>query len=190
MTGQGRAKRVGAVAGALALAGVLTGVGTGCTPFMEAIGEAPPSAEPVPCPEGGVRLLEGTGNAAMGLRVGEVQLLNCGTRPYLLAGHPDLRLLDREERPVEVSVGQGSNGVVSSTGLDSAPQPVTLRPGESASVSLLWRNLVTDGTPAEGWVVDLAPKPGAPRLRLRLTVPVDLGTTGKLGVGPWRPAGR
>ncbi|MEU3727031.1 DUF4232 domain-containing protein [Streptomyces sp. NPDC031705] len=160
-------------------------------PAQDRRGGAPtPTAGP--CPEGGVRLLEDAGDAAMGLRVAGLRLVNCGAEAYVLQGHPELRLLDGQERPVEVSVGQGSNGIASSTGLDAAPQPVTLAPGEAASVALLWRNLVTEAgaPPVEGWVVDLVPKPGAPRLRLRLSAPVDLGHAGKLGVGPWTAVAR
>ncbi|MGW7346417.1 DUF4232 domain-containing protein [Streptomyces sp. NPDC054854] len=143
------------------------------------------------CPEGGVRLLEGAGDAAMGLRVAEVQLVNCGTKPYVLNGHPEVRVLDRQRRPVEVSVAPGSNGVATGTGLDAAPRQVTLRPGQAARVGLVWRNLVTDSTvPAvEGWVLEVVPRPGAPRQTLELGRSVDLGNTGKLGIGPWTAVG-
>ncbi|MFJ3834225.1 DUF4232 domain-containing protein [Streptomyces sp. NPDC090054] len=143
------------------------------------------------CPEGGVRLLEGAGDAAMGLRVAEVQLVNCGTKPYVLNGHPQVRVLDRQRRPVEVSVAPGSNGVATGTGLDAAPQQVTLQPGQAARVGLVWRNLVTDSTvPAvEGWVLEVVPLPGAPRQTLELGRSIDLGNTGKLGIGPWTAVG-
>ncbi|MFF4319968.1 DUF4232 domain-containing protein [Streptomyces sp. NPDC001568] len=139
------------------------------------------------CPEGGVRLLEGAGDAAMGLRVAEVQLVNCGTKPYVLNGHPQVRVLDRQRRPVEVSVAPGSNGVATGTGLDAAPQRVTLQPGQAARMGLVWRNLVTDPTVpvAEGWVLDVVPRPGAPRQTLELGRSIDLGNTGRLGIGPW-----
>ncbi|MFD9358783.1 DUF4232 domain-containing protein [Streptomyces sp. NPDC060031] len=139
------------------------------------------------CPEGGVRVLEGSGNAAMGLRVADVQLVNCGAQPYVLDGYPDVRVLDKQRRPVEVAVGHGSNGISTGSGLDSAPEQVTLQPGQAASVGLLWRNLVTDSAvpAAEGWVLDIGPRPGAPRQTLVLTHSIDLGNTGKLGVGPW-----
>ncbi|MBT2449183.1 DUF4232 domain-containing protein [Streptomyces sp. ISL-43] len=144
------------------------------------------------CPEGGVRLLEGLGNAAMGLRVESVQLLNCGSRPYELEGYPEIALLDAANAPVEVAVGHGAAGITASpTGLDSPPGKVTVLPGQAAEVGLVWRNLVTESSaPAvEGWVLAVTPRPGAPRLELRLTRPVDLGNTGKLGIGPWTAAG-
>ncbi|MGW5849914.1 DUF4232 domain-containing protein [Streptomyces sp. NPDC055254] len=163
MSQQWWGRRFGAVVGAVALVGVLTG----CDALAEELGEAYPSAEPVPCPEGGVRLLEGEGNAAMGLRVADVQLLNCGAGVYELEGHPEVRLLDREGRPVEVSVAPGNNGVTG-TGEDAGggapPQRVVLRPGQAASTGLVWRNLVTDGTAraAEGWVLRSYPSRGRP----------------------------
>ncbi|MEU9031191.1 DUF4232 domain-containing protein [Streptomyces sp. NPDC048383] len=168
----------------------LAGLVSGCGATFEALGEAYPSAEPVPCPEGGVRLMEGEGNAAMGVRVADVQLLNCGSGVYELEGYPEVRLLDRERRPVEVSVAPGSNGVMATGGDDPEPAPpkVVLRPGQAASTGLLWRNLVTSGggPAAEGWLLEVVPKPGAPRLTLELEHAVDLGTTGRMGLSPWR----
>ena len=168
----------------------MAGVMSGCGATFEALGESYPSAEPVPCPEGGVRLMEGDGNAAMGVRVADVQLLNCGPGVYELEGYPEVRLLDRERRPVEVSVAPGNNGVTATGGDDpaTAPRKVVLRPGQAASTGLLWRNLVTDGAgaAAEGWVLEVVPKPGAPRLTLELEHAVDLGNTGRMGLSPWR----
>ncbi|MER8098438.1 DUF4232 domain-containing protein [Streptomyces goshikiensis] len=144
--------------------------------------------EAQPCPEGGVRLRESGGDAAMGLRLASLALVNCGTEPYVLDGYPELRVLDRQGAPVEVSAATGTNGVTTSvTGVEAAPRKMTLRPGAEATFSMVWRNTVTDATvPAvEGWEVEVVPRPGAPRVRLRLTQPVDLGNTGRLGYGPW-----
>ncbi|MFJ9340745.1 DUF4232 domain-containing protein [Streptomyces sp. NPDC101733] len=168
----------------------LLGVLTGCGALFEELGETPPSAAPAPCPEGGVRLLEGAGNAAMGLRVADVQLLNCGTGAYELEGYPEVRLLDGARKPVEVSVAPGKNGVMpAGDGDGGAPaRKVVLRPGQAASTGLIWRDLVTDGAGpvVEGRVLEVVPKPGAPRLTLELEHPVDLGNTGRMGLDPWR----
>ncbi|MFE3791952.1 DUF4232 domain-containing protein [Streptomyces goshikiensis] len=148
----------------------------------------PAQPEARPCPEGGVRLREAGGDAAMGLRLASLALVNCGTEPYVLDGYPELRVLDRQGAPVEVSAATGTNGVTTSvTGVEAAPRKMTLRPGAEATFSIVWRNTVTDATvPAvEGWEVEVVPRPGAPRVRLRLTQPVDLGNTGRLGYGPW-----
>lgn len=62
---------------------------------------------------------------------------------------------------------------------------MTLKPGERARATLVWRNTVEAGLDA----VD------APYVRVRaqsgaapvtVTPHLDLGTTGKLGVGPWK----
>lgn len=172
----------------MAGAGALTLMLVGCDSVMESIGEAPPSGRAEPCPEGGVRLAEGEVNAAMGLRSSDFQLVNCGSAAYVLEGYPEVRLLDGEDRPLRVDIGHGTNGVTTSTaGSAAPPKRVTLQPGQAATTGLLWRNLVTDSTvPAtEGRVLELVPKPGAPRLTLRLNAPVDLGNTAKVGLSPW-----
>lgn len=147
-----------------------------------------PAQPAQPCPEGGVRLREAGGDAAMGLRLASLALVNCGTEPYVLEGYPELRVLDERGAPVEVSVGTGTNGVTTQVaGVEAAPRKMTLRPGAEATFSMVWRNTVTDVTvPAvEGRELEVVPRPGAPRLRLPLTQPVDLGNTGRLGYGPW-----
>ncbi|WP_411105507.1 DUF4232 domain-containing protein [Streptomyces sp. cmx-4-9] len=143
------------------------------------------------CPEGGVRLAEGGGDAAMSLRVEGYELLNCGAVDYVLEGFPEVRLLDKARRPVEVAVGHGSAPITSQVpAVDAPAERVLLKPGQAASLTTVWRNLVTDSSvPAvEGWALEVTPKPGAPRLTLELTRPVDLGNTGRLGIGPWRAA--
>ncbi|MFD3720456.1 DUF4232 domain-containing protein [Streptomyces sp. NPDC058674] len=146
------------------------------------------------CPEGGVRLLEdGPGDAAMGLRLQSFRLVNCGSDVYELNGYPEVRLSDGENRPVAVEVGNGSAPVTSEVpSVDAPPVRVVLAPGAAASVTMVWRNRVTDVTvPAvEGWVLDVRPRPGAPRVSLRLSRPVDLGNTGQLGTGAWQPLTR
>lgn len=195
---------VAGVVGGAVLAGVVVGCDT--PPAPEAApaptwAGAAPSVRPTPsgagaqadCPEGGVRLSEGDGDAAMGLRVADIQLVNCGTQPYVLEGYPEIRLLDKKRAPVEVAVVHGSEEITSApTGVEGAPQRVELRPGQAATLAMVWRNLVTDSTvpAAEGWVLDVTPQPGAPRLQLELRHSVDLGNTGKLGISPWKAAAR
>ncbi|MFI1454263.1 DUF4232 domain-containing protein [Streptomyces roseus] len=154
---------------------------------------SPPEAAAPACPEGGVRLVEGAGDAAMGLRVADVRLVNCGTQPYVLDGYPEIRLLDGTRAPVEVAVLQGGEEIAAApTGAEGAPQRVELRPGQAAGFGMVWRNLVTDANvpAAEGWVLEVTPRPGAPRVELELRHSVDLGNTGKLGIGPWKAAAR
>ncbi|MFF0216197.1 DUF4232 domain-containing protein [Streptomyces vinaceus] len=153
----------------------------------------PPAAKGPACPPGGVRLAEGAGDSAMGLRVADIQLVNCGTEPYVLEGYPEVRLLDRKRAPVEVAVQHGGDGIAAApTGTEGDPQRVELGPGQSAGFGMVWRNLVTDSTvpAAEGWVLEVTPRAGAPRVELELRHSVDLGNTGKLGISPWKAAAR
>ncbi|MEU9085566.1 DUF4232 domain-containing protein [Streptomyces sp. NPDC048357] len=200
------AKRwMGGVVGGVVVAGVLAGCSTppapraapGPTsgpqvrPTQHDTEARPDRNSPAPdgkCPEGGVRLVETGGDAAMGLRVEGFQLVNCGTEPYVLEGYPEVSLRDSRNDPLEVTVEHGAEGITTGVpNIEAAPKPVTLAPGQAASWSVVWRNLVTDATVTATTVpvLEIAPRPGAPRLWLRLARPFDLGNTGKLGVGPW-----
>ncbi|MGW6690057.1 DUF4232 domain-containing protein [Streptomyces sp. NPDC054961] len=136
-----------------------------------------------------MRLLEGDGSAAMGLRAESVQLVNCGTEPYALDGYPELRLLDKAGTPVEVTVAHGAADITTGVpNVEAAPRPLVVGPGRTAYMPMVWRNLVTDSTvvATDAWVLEITARPGAPKQRLRLTRPVDLGNTGLLGIGPWQ----
>lgn len=170
--------------------GVTGGVGDGAT---GGAGDRAAGGDGAECPSGGVRLVEGDGSAAMGLRAESVQLVNCGTEPYALEGYPEVLLLDEAGRPLEATVAHGSAGITTgAANVDAPPQRLVVAPGRTAYVPMVWRNLVTDSgvVAADGWVLEVMPRPGAPRLRLRLTRPVDLGNTGKLGIGPWQEVSR
>ncbi|QEV47408.1 DUF4232 domain-containing protein [Streptomyces vinaceus] len=166
---------------------------SGIRPPAPTVAASPPAPKAPACPAGGVRLAEGAGDAAMGLRVADIQLVNCGTEPYVLEGYPEVRLLDGKRAPVEVAVQHGGDGIAAApTGTEGDPQRVELRPGQAAGFGMVWRNLVTDSTvpAAEGWVLEVTPRAGAPRLELELRHSVDLGNTGKLGISPWKAAAR
>ncbi|MGW1395609.1 DUF4232 domain-containing protein [Streptomyces nigra] len=138
-----------------------------------------------PCPKSGVRLYTDEGNAAMGLRVVGLHLVNCGARPYELDGYPRLELQDEEHARVDgVEILRGTQGIGSGIGGQDAPQPLTLQPGEAAATTLAWRNTTQAGTPVNAPYARVWAKPGAGPVTV---VPeLDLGTTGRLGVGPWR----
>jgi hypothetical protein len=137
------------------------------------------------CPPSGVRVTTDDGDAAMGLRVVGLQLENCSTRAYRINGYPQLQLLDEDRKPVTgVKILHGSGGISTVTGFDDPPQPVTLNPGERASAGLMWRNTVTAGTPVNVPYVRVNAKPGA--RPVTVTPELDLGTTGRLGVSPWK----
>lgn len=145
--------------------------------------EAPSTAGP--CPPSGVRVTSDDGEAAMGLRVVGLHLRNCSTRAHRLDGYPRVRLLDEDRKPVTgVEILHGSGGISTGTGFDAPPRTVILQPGESASSGLMWRNTVTHGTPVNVPYVSVIQKPGA--APVTVTPELDLGTTGKLGVSPWK----
>jgi hypothetical protein len=157
------------------------------------VGTAAPGPTPsaavdptAPCPESGVRIRSLGTEAAMGLRALGLELVNCGARPYPLNGHPVLRLLDGDGRPVAVRVVDGAAGITS--GFDDPPRPLTLRPGERAGAAVLWRNLVTDPTvvATEGERLEVAPAVGRPPQIVDPDGPIDLGNTGRIGVSAWK----
>ncbi|THA61684.1 DUF4232 domain-containing protein [Streptomyces sp. A0958] len=148
--------------------------------------EAPAAAGA--CPASGVRVTTDRGDAAMGLRVVGIHLENCGTTGYRLDGYPALQLLDENRKPVTgVNVLHGTDKISSGIGGDAAPRPVTLAPGEFAYADLAWRNTTTDGDPVNVPYARVTAKPGA--APVTVTPELDLGTTGRLGVGPWTKAG-
>ncbi|MFI0508209.1 DUF4232 domain-containing protein [Streptomyces sp. WSLK1-5] len=137
------------------------------------------------CPKSGVHLYADQGNAAMGLRVVGLHLVNCGTRPYRLDGRPKLELQNADhERVNGVRILQGTEEISTGLGGDGAPQPVVLQPGEAAVADLAWRNTTQAGDAVNAPYVRVWAAPTADPVTV---VPeLDLGTTGQLGVGSWR----
>ncbi|WP_189453633.1 DUF4232 domain-containing protein [Streptomyces abikoensis] len=137
------------------------------------------------CPPAGVRVTADEGDAAMGLRVVGLHLENCGTRPYTVEGYPLLGLLDEDRKPVSgIGILHGSGDIATMKAFDEPPRPVVLKPGETASAGLMWRNTTGAGDAVNVPYVRVEAKPGAQPMTV---VPeLDLGTTGKLGVGPWK----
>jgi hypothetical protein len=130
---------------------------------------------------------QGEQEAAMGLRVLQIVVVNCGTATRTVHGHPAVRLLDGDRRPLDVLVGNGSSGIASVPSFDAAPATVTLKPGERAVSAVLWRNLVTDPSVRAtlGEFLEIAVAGGDPPQVVALDGGVDLGNTAKLGVAPW-----
>lgn len=146
-------------------------------------GEAP--AEDGVCPASGIRVYADRGDAAMGLRVVGLHLENCGTRDYTVEGYPLLELLDSGMKPVEgVRVLKGSEEITTGAGPDEPPRRVVLRPTEAATASLVWRNTTEAGTAVTVPYVRVRAKAGADPVTV--TPGLDLGTTGRLGVRPWK----
>lgn len=140
-----------------------------------------------PCPPSGVRVYADEGDAAMGLRAVGLHLENCGTRAVSLDGYPAVQPLDEDHRALPaVRVLQGGQAIATGTGADGPPRPFSLRPGERAQAGLVWRNTREAGDPVSAPYVRVRWQPGAAPV---MVVPeLDLGTTGRLAVGPWKPA--
>ncbi|MFE7273992.1 DUF4232 domain-containing protein [Streptomyces sp. NPDC057623] len=145
--------------------------------------EAPSASGP--CPESGVRVYADEGDAAMGLRVVGLHLINCGAKNYELNGYPELELLDEDHATVDgVRILQGTDRISTATGGGGSPQPVVLRPGEAAQSTLAWRNTTGFGAPVNVPYVRVRAKAGAGPVMVEPEL--DLGTTAQLGVGPWK----
>ncbi|KJS63080.1 DUF4232 domain-containing protein [Streptomyces rubellomurinus] len=137
-----------------------------------------------PCPPSGVRLYADEGDAAMGLRVVGLNLRNCGTSPVSLDGYPTLQLLDHEHLPIDgVRLLSGGAEIATGTGADAPPQKLTLRPGEGAHSTLVWRNTTEAGAAVNAPYVRVRATPNA--APVTVTPELDLGTTGRLGIGAW-----
>ncbi|MFG2605103.1 DUF4232 domain-containing protein [Streptomyces sp. NPDC048514] len=146
------------------------------------VGEAPSAGGP--CPPSGVHVYADQGDAAMGLRAVSLHLENCGTRAYPLNGRPAVQVVDADHEPVSgVRVVHGEE-IATGTGADGTPSPLSLAPGERAYAVLTWRNTTESGDPVNAPYVRVRPGPGA--APVVVTPELDLGTTGRLGVGPWK----
>ncbi|KUN58031.1 hypothetical protein AQJ46_44365 [Streptomyces canus] len=137
------------------------------------------------CPKSGMRLYADQGDAAMGLRVVGLHLVNCGTGPLRLKGYPKLTIQDEDHHTVDgVQILQGTDQISTGLGGDGRPQPVVLRPGEAALAELAWRNTTQAGEPVNAPYARVWATPAADPVTV--TPELDLGTTGELGVGAWR----
>lgn len=145
------------------------------------------ATESGPCPPSGTRVYADDGDAAMGLRVVGIHLQNCGRHTLRLDGFPRLQILDEDHRsPRGVRILHGGSAIATGTGADGPARPVVLKPGEQARAELVWRDTVEAGVgdPVNAPYVRMWSKPGAAP---RMMIPeLDLGTTGKLAVGPWK----
>lgn len=125
-----------------------------------------------------MRVSMGTVDAAMGLRAVTMTLTNCGTDPHTVHGFPQLRLLDDRRQPLDVAVRHGAPGGVP----NPAPNPITLRHGDTAQSVLSWRNTVTSGRPITAEHVAVTPPGGRTQvIQLRM----HTGTTGHVKVTAW-----
>jgi Protein of unknown function (DUF4232) len=125
----------------------------------------------------------------MGLRALGVHLINCGRKPYRMNGYPAVHALDEHRSKLNVRV---LNGVTEIAGAlptwSGPPRPVVLKPGQRATAVVVWRNTYDNISrpPVDAPYLDMAPAAGRPAQVLAPEGGIDLGSTGRLGVSPWR----
>lgn len=126
----------------------------------------------------------------MGLRVLDLELTNCGTRPYTVNSYPALRILDNDRKPLDVKIGEGTATVSKLDHFNDVPTTVTVQPGGKLEAGLVWRNTVTDPTvtATDGIYLDVAPTSADPWQTVKPKYSIDLGNTGKVGLSAWTPA--
>ncbi|WP_275407291.1 DUF4232 domain-containing protein [Actinoplanes cyaneus] len=147
----------------------------------------PPSA--AACPPEGVRVAVGDGDAAAGLRVLGVTLTNCGRGTYRVDGYPVVRSLDEDRAVLDVNVLKGVEEITGSVpDWSGPPKPVTLKPGQRATTVVAWRNTYDDirNGPVTVKYLEVAPLAGRPAQVIAPDGGLDLGSTGRIGVSPWR----
>ncbi|MFF1871249.1 DUF4232 domain-containing protein [Kitasatospora herbaricolor] len=169
--------------------------------LLTACGSTPataPAAAPggTDCPDPGVTITAGPANAAMGLRVLTIDMVNCGIHRYTVTGYPAVRVLDDQHRPLGVTVESGSSAYGAVGGLDATPVQVTLLPGERATSLLAWRNtlvgpvLPTPLTAGTGTHLAISPTADRPPQTVTPGHPLDFGDAVAPAVAPWTRATR
>ncbi|MFJ8995411.1 DUF4232 domain-containing protein [Streptomyces sp. NPDC102279] len=136
------------------------------------------------CPASGLRFGTGPVDAAMGLRAMTLTLTNCGKRPYVVDGYPEVVAVLGPEgvRVTGVRAVAGTDQVPMAP-RDPGPKAFTLRPGERASAGLYWRMAAEEGS-----YLRVAPRKGQRAVTLPLPDPLDIGPRNTLGVTAWVPA--
>lgn len=119
------------------------------------------------------------GSAAMGIRSGGIELVNCGTEDIAINGYPVIEIPG-----VEIEVREGSD-----TLQDPGPSAITLAPGDSVSAGMLWRNKVESAEESDvvnATEINVGYAEGSPMETVNPESPIDLGTTRDLEVTAWR----
>ncbi|WP_433730317.1 DUF4232 domain-containing protein [Actinoplanes sp. CA-051413] len=151
-------------------------------------GLATPSATPVTCPPEGVRFQVGEGDAAMGLRVLSITLVNCGSKTYRLKGYPAVRPLDDDRSEQKIRILHGVKEILGTAiPWDNPPRSVVLEPGQQAGTAVAWRNTYDDirEPPVTVKFLDIAPLAGRPSQIIEPGDGLDLGSTGRMGISAW-----
>lgn len=172
---------------------LLAGALSGCAGLAAADGASNDAVLPSPsssdCPSSGVRLEFGDGDAAMGLRVAGLSMINCGRSPYEVEGWPVVQALDEDMKPLDVRILTDPAAIAGPIdGWDAPASPISLKPGERATSVVVWRNTYQSVSEPPVVVENLQVHPSRGRDGQVLTPAggLDLGSTGRLAVGPWR----
>jgi len=110
--------------------------------------------------------------------------------PYRLQGYPVVRALDEHRKTIVIDVLRDVDKIAGGIpGWDGSPPAVVLGPGERAEAVVVWRNTYDDLTfpPVEVPYLRIAPLAGRKSQVVAPDHPLDLGSTGRIGVSHWRP---
>jgi hypothetical protein len=184
---------VAAVAVALLAGCARPGPGSDDQAYPQPPRSSAPSTEPptpqATCPPEGVLLQSGLTDGAAGLRALGIDLVNCGHEDYKVDGYPVVRVLDKERKAVAIKVLHGTTEITGPIpDWNGPPNPLTLKPGQQATCIVAWRNTYDDirRPPVNAPYLEMAPAAGRPSQVMTPDGPLDLGSTGRLGVSPWR----
>ena len=150
------------------------------------------TSPPPTCPASGIRVEADGIDAAMGLRALSVYLVNCGHKTYRVAGYPSVQALDKSKKPLKIKVLHGVTEIAGPLPSASGPaRPVTLKPGQRASFVVVWRNTYDDirQPPVTAPYLKIAPAVGRAAQVIAPAGGLDLGSTGRLGISPWKAPG-
>jgi hypothetical protein len=161
-----------------------------------------PSASPIepsptpprtlgPCPPSGVQLEAGPTDGAAGLRALGIDLINCSHKTYKVDGYAVVHVLDKDHKALAIKVLHGTKEIAGPVpDWNGPPKPIVLKPGRRATCVVVWRSTYDDirQPPVNAPYLEMAPASGRPAEILTADGPLDLGSTGRLGVSPWRPS--
>lgn len=143
-----------------------------------------------PCPRSGAVVRPTGMDAAMGLRAIGLELTNCGDRPYPVRGYPAVRLLGPARTPLSVEVITGRSTITALPAVDAPAVHMTLQPGQRATAVLVWRSTSIDGPADRATYLEVTARAGEQPQTVVPAYVLDLGTGGRLGVGPWTRSAR
>ena len=158
-----------------------------CAPSAHAAETPPATAAAETAAPACLSVEAGRAEAALGLRVLGLTLVNGCADPVTLNGYPVVRLLDEAHQPLNVDVLDGITAIVTLPRFAGPPQEFTVAPGATAAAVAVWRNTYTDPSepPVRGTHLGVAPRPGDAEQLVTPEGPIDLGSTGRIGISPW-----